>query len=301
MRRFTTVLVASVVACCLTFVSSNAAAKITHKNVKCDSKNTKQMGDGIGCEVTLNVRPPGGGGGGGGGSPADWGMCGVQSVSAAFGPATEARIVVDKSGYYAVRLVGYNAGTIPSLDLTCVLFTDFSGVPPAVQASYFEAPTFKSIGGTEKVKKSTGNACVWAGLSGNLEGVTNYGTGLNGGSYAQFSAPETVLFSQGGTTPVTTYAFCSGYTAASWKGWKYVVTKPGLAAASPGGVPTGHDEGQDWCYTDEILAQKVLQKNIEIIPPIKAGLTVSKGKYSAYAKPAGVGMGYNCLPLKQQQ
>jgi len=100
-------------------------------------------------------------------------MCGVLNMSGDFDSPSVARIIVDTSGFYGVELIGKTAKMIPTLETTCVLFSDFKGVPPPSDASSFTPPSFDGgiAGGVKKIAGSAGNACIWAGLSGNLETI----------------------------------------------------------------------------------------------------------------------------------
>jgi hypothetical protein len=294
MRRFLITLVAAIFSLGLAFIFPfRTEAKVTTGKASCPEGKIKQMDGGVGCVIPLPVRPPGKDGGS---NPNDWGMCGVLNMSADFGPPTVARIIVDPSGFYAVELIGFTAKVIPTLDWTCVLFSDFKGVPPPSDASSFTPPSFDggSAGGIKKIAGSTGNACIWAGLSGNLETINQAEGGAFGLAYAQFEGPETAFRSQN----VKTFAFCSSYTAASWKEWKYFLH--GLTTSVPTHLSSiGHTDAQAWCYMDGIESHL-------LTPPfsvgtIDAGLHLSSsGDYSINATPhGGAWMSYNCLPLVQ--
>jgi hypothetical protein len=288
MSRFRMIPVAAVFACCLAVIfPSRAMAKITQGTASCPEGKIKQMKDGWGCTIPLKVRPPGGGGST---NPNDWGMCGVLGLTGSFSPTTVARIIVDTSGYYAVELVGSTAKAIPTLDWTCVLFADFTGAPPPSEASYFAPPPYNGGGGdlSEIITGSAGKACIWAGLSGDLTAATN--EGASGDAWAKFYTPTTLM----GSLYVTTYAFCSGYKAASWHGWKYF-NRGGGGYAMPGSVePLGVNEAQQWCYMDRVSVWDIPSPG-----PISAIITIASGSYFMETTPANVWLGYNCLRLKQ--
>jgi hypothetical protein len=222
-------------------------------------------------------------------------MCGVLSISGNFGALTVARIIVDSSGYYAVELIANTPKLIPTLGWTCVLFSDFTGTPPPSQASFLGAPlpSFKGGmgGGSEKITGSPGNACVWAGLSGNLETVTN--EGAFGDAFAFYAGPETII----GAQNVTSYAFCSGYSAPGWKRWQFSVAGNGIYR--PMKVTSiGLNDAEDWCYMTRIEAY-LLYPSYHV-GPISASLILSGANYSIGATPpGGTWLGFNCLPLKQ--
>lgn len=158
MRPFGSVPIAAVFACCLTLTFPlRTAAKVTHDTANCAEGKIMQIGDGVGCVIPLHVRQPGHGGGSG---PNDYGMCGVLNMSAQFGPPTIARIIVEPNGYYSAELVGHDKSVIPTLDYTCVLFTDFKGVPPVSDASAFGAPIHKGTAAVyiKPIPSSKGNS-----------------------------------------------------------------------------------------------------------------------------------------------
>jgi hypothetical protein len=184
--------------------------------------------------------------------------------------------------------------------LVFLLFTDFKGAPPVSDATS-SGPPFPSynggsVGGSTPISGSAGNACIWAGLFGNLETkVPVEDNGAFGYAFAQYTGPETHIGSQNAWS----YAICSGYSLASWKGWKYFVH--GIAAYAPGHVTSlALNKAENWCYMDRIQAN-LTYPEFSAVEPIDAGLTLStSGDYSIFAKPAGgVWMGFNCLPLEQ--
>jgi hypothetical protein len=305
MRRFLITPVAGIFFFCLLFVfPSKASANITSGNYSCAGGKIVQMPNGgVGCIIPVKVRPPGKGGGGG--STADWGMCGVLSVSAYFGALSQARIIVDTSGYYAVELVGNKPSEIPTLSMSCVLFSDFTSVPPVSDGTSFDPPPYDG-GGSQDIAGSKKNACIWAGLSGNVEPYDSANQGASGEAFAQYSATgpdETLIGASPGKT-VTSYAFCSGYSAASWTGWSYF--RHGFSFSAPPAHPIsiGMTTAHDWCYMDGIETN-LLYPNYEE-GPISGGLKLLGGAYSMFATatpagspPGGVLVDYNCLPLHQ--
>jgi hypothetical protein len=281
-------------------VPMSAEAKVTQGTAKCTAGMLKRTDSGVTCTIPLKVRPPASGGTG---SPNDWGMCGIQKLSANFGPPTVARIIVDATGHYAVELAAFTAAVMPVVHWTCVLFSDFKGVPPPSEATFFPPPSLAS--GSKTIKGSAGYACIWAGLAGNLETISGAGGGSDGAfgsSYAEVDKTGTILEAEN----VTSYALCSGYSTASWKGWKYHPSiGVGLQTPPAGGVSIGTDEAHYWCYMGGIAAQ--LRYPTFSVGPISAGLDLSGDKYRMFAlalppnppSPGGVLMNYNCLPLTQ--
>lgn len=274
--------------CCLALVfPSRAMAGITTGTAQCDSSNTKQLDNAVGCVIPLHVKEPGHKGSG---NPDDWGMCGVLSLKANFGPETVARIIVDSSGLYQVELQAYKKDVLPTLKWTCVLFSDFKGTPSDAEATSFGPVDVK--GGAKDIAGSAGNACPWAGVSGNLEGLSN--EGAFGSAFAEFETPVTSISASAG---VSSYAFCSAYSAASWKGWKYLLPHAGVYNL-PHPVKLGLSDTEDWCYLGGMQAH--LSYPPYSVGVISAGLDLSGGDYSVDATPAGgTWMSYNCLPLTQ--
>jgi hypothetical protein len=284
--------------CCLALVfPSRAMAGVTSGKAQCSDANIKQMDNSVGCVIPLPVGQPGHGGGG---NPSDWGMCGVLGLSGNFGPPTVARIVVDATGHYAVELQAHKASVLPTLNWTCVLFSDFKGVPPPSEATSFGPVNYNggSDGGSKKIAGSVGNACIWAGVFGNLETFNiNQAGGTDGAfgfAYAQFDTPDTLIESQN----VTSYAICSGYSAASWKTWSFVNPRPNVSAPPHAIKLGGLDDAHYWCYLQGIEAH--LLYPTYSVGVIGAGLEISGGDYSIDATPAGgTWTSYNCLPLTQ--
>jgi hypothetical protein len=299
MRPFLIFRVAAIFAFFLAFISPvRTAANVTSEKVSCPEGKIKRIGNAVGCIIPLKVRPPGHGGGA---NPNDAGMCGVLNVSANFGTQTVARIIVDSSGYYAVELLAATTKFIPILNVTCVLFSDFKGVPPDSEGISTGPPYPQynggSAGGSENIKGSALNACIWAGLSGNLQtpNMNQVGgtDGAFGNAFARFIGSENAIGSQN----VISYAFCSGYTSASWKGWNYVTNKSDLSTFAHV-TPLSFTDANDWCYMDGIEAH--LLYPTYSVGVINAGLSLSGGKYSVFATPAGgVLVEFNCLPLQQ--
>ncbi len=303
MRSFLIPPVAAIFALCFAFLCpSRTAAQVTHGTAKCPDGKIVQTDNGVSCTISLKVRTPGSGGGS---NPNDWGMCGVLRLSAYFSPATEARIIVEPSGYYAVRLAAAKASVLPTLRWTCVLFSTFKGVPPVSDAT-FSGPPYplykgSSGGGTKSITGSGKNACIWAGLLGNLEKYSQADLGGFGYAYAQFDRPETVL----GAQNVTSYAFCSGYSTPSWKGWKYFHYGYSFYAPPDHDIALGLNDGHYWCYMDGIET-RLLYPNYTL-GPISGSINLSSsGNYGmsatpspAAAPPGGVLVDFNCLPLEQ--
>ncbi len=300
MRRFLVVPFTAAILCCLALAfPSKARAGITSGSVSCPegkaTKMTVNNMEGYGCTKQLGVRTPHGGGGSS--NPDDWGMCGVLSLSGQFGPSTVAQIIVDPSGYYTVQVFGNMPTLVPTLDWTCVLFTDFRGVPPPSDATASGMPpngwAYNGgsgggiYGNSEIIPHSAGNACIWSGLFGDLTTYNSAGQAAEGAAYAQYTGLESAL----GSKNVTSYAFCSGYSTASWRDWKY------LHAAFSGAVPAGglHDS-EYWCYMNGVLVQNIQ----ESITSISAGMDLSSsGTYSFVALSPYTYVGYNCLYIEQ--
>jgi hypothetical protein len=298
MRRFLIVAFTAASFCCLALTfPSRAMAGVTSGTAKCPSGDIHQMGDAVGCVIPLPVGQPGHGGSV---NPNDWGMCGVLGLTGNFGPPTVARIIVNTSGYYAVELEAYMASVLPTLNWTCVLFSDFNGVPPPSEATSFGPVNYNggSDGGAKKIAGSVGNACIWAGVFGNLETLNiNDAGGTDGAfgfAYAQFDTPYSLLESQN----VTSYAICSAYSAASWKGWNFVNPRPNVSAPPHAIKLGGLDDTHYWCYLQGIEAH--LLYPTYPVGVISASLEISGGDYSIDATPpGGTWTSYNCLPLTQ--
>lgn len=297
MKPFLITPIAAVFACCLALTSPlRTAARVTHGTASCAEGKIVQIGDGVGCKIPLHVRQPGHGGGSG---PNDWGMCGVLSMSASFGPPTIARIIVEPDGYYSAELVGHEKSVIPTLNYSCVLFTDFTGVPPAAEASAFDPTSPKGTASiyNKPIPGSAKNACIWAGLSGNLTTIVSSDMAIEGLADAQYEGPATNI----GEQYATSYAFCSGYTTASWKGWKYF--RAGYTFYSPThALPLPFDDAHDWCYTDGFSVN--YQYTQESLSPVSGGLTISSGGNYGLEKqtptPPSSQVDFNCLPLDQK-
>jgi hypothetical protein len=303
MRRFLITLGATIFCFCLVFVfPSRTSAQVTHGTASCPEGKIVKTGNGVSCVLPLPVSTPGHGGGS---NPNDWGMCGVLRISGAFGPPTEARIIVQPDGHYAVQLAAFQASVLPTLEWTCVLFKDFRGVPPVSDAS-FSGPPYPSYNGGSagngiNITGSAKNACIWAGLFGNLESYNDANQGGFGYAYAQYDGPETKIGSQS----VTSYAFCSGYSTPAWTGWKYYHHGYSFYAPPSHDISIGLTDAHYWCYADGIET-RLLYPNYEL-GPISAGVNISSGgDYSISATPSpasasagGVLVDFNCLPLEQ--
>jgi hypothetical protein len=296
MRRFIFTPIAAAFACCLALTFPlRVTAAITSGEASCSPKDIKQMGNGVvGCIIPLGVSQPGHGGGSG---PNNWGMCGVLNLSGSFGPFAVARIIVLPNGVYSAELAGTKAA-IPKLHYSCVLFTDFKNVPPASDASASDPPPY--TGGSSNGYRSlaAGNACIWAGLSGNVTTYVPVDMAVEGEAYAQYYGA--VQGTRIGAQYAKSYAFCSGYTTASWKGWKYF--RQGYTWYSPPGpVPLGPDDANYWCYMDGVWVNYSSPQEAPL-ESISAGLSLSSGKYLIeQLKPIAplILVGANCLPLIQ--
>jgi pyruvate/2-oxoglutarate dehydrogenase complex dihydrolipoamide acyltransferase (E2) component len=198
-----------------------------------------------------------------------------------FTPVSRVRIIVDASGYYAALLVGATPATVPKMDWTCVFFKDFTRVPPDSDATS-SGPPFPSYnggsaGGSTPISGSPGNACIWAGFFGNLDSEIDDTTmGAVGTAAAQYMGPQTYLASQ----YITTYAICSGYSSASWRGWKYVHHGGGYYDYD---LALGIKKTNAWCYMDYI------ENILDYVEPISVGLALSTaGEYSLFSVPVGL-------------
>jgi hypothetical protein len=111
---------------------------------------------------------------------------------------------------------------------------------------------------------------------------------------AQYDGPETKI----GEQYATSYAFCSGYTTASWKGWKYFST--GYTFYSPTSAkPLPFDDTHDWCY---VAGFRVFDPHTQGTPSVSGGLSLSSGNYGLEKQtptPPGSQVDFNCLPLAQ--
>jgi hypothetical protein len=219
-------------------------------------------------------------------------MCGILNFSGTFSPVSRVRIIVDASGYYAAQLIGATAATVPKMDWTCVFFKDFARAPNPSDATS-SGPPFPSYnggsaGGSTPISTSAGKACIWAGFFGNLDSeIDDTKTGAIGNASAQYIGPLTFLGSQA----VTTYAICSGYSSASWTGWKYLHHGGGYYDYD---LSLGINKAHDWCYMDFI------QNILDYVAPISVGLALStSGDYSLFSVPVGLYVNFNCLPLEQ--
>ena len=240
----------------LTWLSGPAAASVTSGTA--DGKVTCDANDNCTSNTPLTVGP-GPGAGGGPINPADFGMCGVLHLSGAFGSTTVARIIVNSDGYFAVERKGKGVGGVPQVDWTCVLFTDFTGLPKDYLAkldTYAAPPAAAKRGGTaSNTIGHGGDACVWAGLSGTLAGED----GASATVYAQdddyAKPPYTLQFAQAGPkTSVETYAWCTGVPP---KGYDWNIQNnvevPGLGTTTAplpvSLIPPGRDH---WCFVDGV-------------------------------------------------
>jgi hypothetical protein len=176
-----------------------------------------------------------------------------------------ARIVGGSDDYYHVQLDWTGTATSgPQLEWTCVLFTDFTGLPYEYLKGLgtYAAPTVTAKGGGKSTNMLGPNdACIWAGLAGPLSttdrtaaSVSAQFDSYDGGftlSSAQ-SAPKTTL---------ETYAFCNSIDGFPWTPFLNNIVVPGLT--STGGlkynvtfpVPGGKDDPgviskRWWCYMD---------------------------------------------------
>jgi hypothetical protein len=281
------------------FPFGTASAKdIENTSYSCKGKAQLMQQNGLyGCTgQPLKVRPLGSGGGGV--NPNDYGMCGVLGVSGLAAETNEARIIID-NGYYVPQVASNNPSLTPTLDVTCVYFKAFKGLPSISDGSFLSPPSFKngSSVGDKDIASSAGKACIWAGFTGELKAPLAPQT-AGGSASAMYANPETKIESSNATS----YAFCSGYTATTWTGWQYVIKSP--AYYNIAGT-TKINENDYWCYMDGIETQFDISNAGGPLPTtIDAGLKISfTNVYSTIGIYTtghhSVGMGFNCLPLQQ--
>lgn len=283
-------------------VRTAQAQDITTGSLTCQGE-LQQLPDGLfGCTQNTGVRHLGKGGPGSG-NPKDYGMCGILSVSMEVAEQVPwknaVQIVVDKAGFYALQVgVSSKSAKAPTAQWTCVNFSGFKGVPAIPDGVGLTPAPFSS--GTSPsstpISASPGFACIWAGFEGDLAGNPHPGSisVAEGGASAQYFKPETKFSAQNATS----YAFCSGYTAPSWKTWHYLHNS-GVSTTTPTNL--GINKKDYWCYMD------LIQDDITDFGPIytvNAAINISKsGDYSLgdiFLKgDNSVSMGYNCLPLTQ--
>jgi hypothetical protein len=277
-----------------------AAAGMEHGTASCAGQKVTPGPNGtFNCQVPLPAHPPLGKGAG---NPNDWGMCGVLSLSGFFNSQTAAQIVVGSNGYYAVDLKYTSANDTaakhwPELGWTCVFFREFTTVPAVSDATYFAQAGYSGPS-PMNITGSKGYACIWAGVSGALTDIDSGAYQMAGGNaYAQFRSPVTVIEGYNDTS----YAFCSGYKAAAWTGWKYLISRNMGDHTNPATYTL--NESKYWCYMDGVIASWNLQ--ISFPGPIQPAINISSsGDYSLagiYDNGGGdfVGLSMNCLPLAQ--
>jgi hypothetical protein len=306
MRFFVATVAAALCFCLLAgFLSrtAQAAGPIVTGSFSCKGKLQQLPNGFVGCTLRLPVRHLGKGGPSGG-NPNEYGMCGILGVTMNVAEQVswkdDVQIVVDSAGFYTLQLgisntlVGVKP---PEAQYTCVYFSGFSGLPP-ISGAVGSTPTPFSSGsslGSATIPGSADYACIWAGFEGDLAGKPTAGSAVaQGDASAQYFKPETRFSAQ----HAKSYAFCSGYTAPTWKGWHYV-NNSGGSTSTPKSL--GIKKQDSWCYMD------LIQDNITDFGPVYtviASINISSsGDYSLggiFKKgPDSVSMGYNCLPLAQ--
>jgi hypothetical protein len=242
----------------LTCFSGPAAAGITHGNadgtVSCDSNHN----------CSSDTRLPAGPGPSAGASPvnpADYGMCGALRLAGNFDSSTIARIIVGADGYYHVDLSWTGSKTTgPQFEWTCVLFTDFTGLPYDYVkglGTYQPPPVTAKSGGKATNMIGPSDACIWAGLAGPLATPDSKPVYV----FAQFDGAYTLASAQSAPkTTLETYAFCSGIAGFAWAPYLNAVVGPGLPSTheprgvsfpAPGSEP-GVKSSRWWCYMDGV-------------------------------------------------
>jgi hypothetical protein len=290
---------------CLVTVSASKTAKaqvIKTGSLTCTGE-LQQLQDGLwGCSQPLPVHHLGTGGPGGV-NPNDFGMCGLLGVEMGVGEGVgwkdDVQIVVDSSGTYTLQVgVNQKGAKPPIAQWTCVYFSGFKGVPPISDGVGFTPASFSSGSAinTKTISGSAPDACIWAGFLGDLAGTPHQGsTGKwEGEASAQYDKPDTKYSAQNSTS----YAFCSGYSGPTWKGWHYL-HNTGVNTSTPKNL--GINKKDYWCYMD------LIQDSISTFGPlyvVNAEINISStGDYSLTqiftSGSNSVSMGYNCLPLTQ--
>jgi len=244
----------------LNWLSAPAAAGITYGSdtgaVVCNPENNQCSSD-----TPLGVGP-GPGAGGRPMNPADYGMCGALHVSGPFNNSTVARIIVGADGYYHVHRSWVGSATAgPHLEWTCVLFTDFTGLPldyVAGLGTYQPPPVTAKSGGRATNMIGPSDACIWAGLAGPLSSADQTPVSV----FAQFDGSYTLASAQSAPkTTIETYAFCNSILGFPWAPYLNNVVVPGLGSTGgvlfpvtfpvPGSKP-GVIGNRWWCYVDGV-------------------------------------------------
>jgi dienelactone hydrolase len=280
---------------CLAFAclpESAAAGKIESGTTKCKVGERIKDSDTFGCTTRLPVGPPPGGGHGVPINPSDYGMCGILSLEGTFDNSSVARIIVGGDGYYATEIRWGSStnktGELPVLGWTCVRVAEFTGVPPASAMEAWVPPPTTTT--TRSRLDDSGNACIWAGVTGGLSKPHQPFSRVE----AEFSAGVTYAQAMGATeASLNSYAFCSGFNTKGWGGWIYYYSdlKGGEAGPIVNSRLTPAVSSNDyWCYVDMIQTSG----------PFKAEFIVPPGSdYVIKVISKGSSMAWNCLPFSQ--
>ncbi len=236
------------------------------------------------------------GGGGTAINPNDYGMCGVQSLAGAFDRSTVAQIVVVSGYYHVYRRWPASQIDGPTVVWTCVRFSQFTGVPPSVDAGTFLPPTKVTAASGVLVKdNSVGGftqACVWAGLAGSLSATPAGEAGYVSAQYDGETGNTLVWAQSTETTTLSTYAFCNTYKV-SPPFWRYQPNSTPSLGTGPTFSPISLGISPDhyWCYMDGVgttIGGTFTSAGLSI-GPTSYNQDVGKGSW----------MWYNCLPFSQ--
>lgn len=303
MKR-STIYVAVPICLALACLSQPAAAGITHGSE--DDPGKYNPADGTCSSTTrLNVAP--GPGAGGAANPADYGMCGLLHLSGIFDSLTAAQIVVDADGYYNVKRTwsGSDPAGGPKVQWTCVLFTDFTGLPSddvAGLASFAATPVSSTGGGKATNMIGPNDACIWAGLNG--APASKYPSPIF--AFAQNDGTFTLARAKSApTTSIASYAFCNQITGFPWAPYLNNAAGPALGDTLGVHVPVkfpvagspGVPGSRWWCYVDGVGTLGLSRAREFTF----AGLGFVGGDTYYYEVGRGSGLWFNCLSLEQQR
>ena len=244
----------------LTCFSGSAAAWGTHGSVNpatCDANGncTSDTPMGVGPGPSLSGGTPL--------NPADYGMCGVLHMAGTFDNSTIAHFIIGADHYYHFDLQYKGTpATEPQIELTCIRFSDFTGLPPDYTSTLrtFEPTPLNATGGAKKTEMiGTGGeeACIWAGLAGSLSSPDR--TAIYAYAQNDFSTSTLASVKSAPKTSMTSYAFCNGIPGIS--SWVPYVNDPPVPALTntkglrynvpfpvPGGKNPGVKSDRWWCY-----------------------------------------------------
>jgi hypothetical protein len=293
----------------MTFFSGSAAAWGTQISadgkVTCDSNGlcSSDTPLGVGPGPSTSESPI---------NPADQGMCGVLHLAGTFNNYTVAHIVVGADHYYHFDLQ-YKGTPKPQVELTCVRFTEFTGLGPT--PSWYPPAPITATGGARKTDMlgsfggtppSGSPACIWAGLAGALS--TTDRTSIY--AFAQYDGSFTLASAQSAPkSTIESYAFCNVTT--NWtpylnnavvpaltntKGLRYNVSFP-----PPGTVGFADNRilsNRWWCYMDGVgTAPGSGTSDAETFS--FAGLAYLTSDTYDYNVGGGSTLWYNCIGLDQ--